>query len=91
MRRHRRDPQRRKSSIIPGALGEPAFFSDSSPRLWGTGPVASIPAWAKPDHPWEVIWAAYARSGLFERRRILMDGSARYLAKGSVKDSEDLR
>ena len=46
------------------------------------------------DHPWEVIEAAlahvvrnrveaaYARSDLFERRRILMDDWARYLAQG---------
>ena len=52
------------------------------------------------DHPQEVIEAAlahvvrnrveapYARSDLFERRRILMDDWARYLAQGLAKDSE---
>ena len=52
------------------------------------------------DHPREVIEAAlahvvrnrveaaYARSDLFERRRILMDDWARYLAQGLAKDSE---
>ena len=32
-----------------------------------------IPEWLKTDHPREVIEAAYARSDLFERRRVLMD------------------
>ena len=52
------------------------------------------------DHPREVIEAAlahvvrnrveaaYARSDLFERRRILMDDWARYLAQGSGEDRE---
>ena len=52
------------------------------------------------DHPREVIEAAlahvvrnrveaaYARSDLFERRRILMDDWARYLAQGKGKDSK---
>ena len=52
------------------------------------------------DHPREVIEAAlahvvrnrveaaYARSDLFERRRVLMDDWARYLARGMAKDSE---
>ena len=52
------------------------------------------------DHPREVIEAAlahvvrnrveaaYARSDLFERRRILMNDWARYLAQGLAKDSE---
>ena len=52
------------------------------------------------DHPREVIEAAlahvvqnkveaaYARSDLFERRRILMDDWARYLAQGTGEDSE---
>ena len=52
------------------------------------------------DHPREVIEAAlahvvrnrveaaYARSDLFERRRVLMDDWARYLAQGTAKDSE---
>ena len=52
------------------------------------------------DHPREVIEAAlahavrnrveaaYARSDLFERRRVLMDDWARYLAQGLAKDSE---
>ena len=55
-----------------------------------------IPEWLKTDHPREVIEAAlahvvrnrveaaYARSDLFERRRILMDDWARYLAQGSI-------
>ena len=52
------------------------------------------------DHPREVIEAAlahvvrnrveaaYARSDLFERRRVLMDDWARYLAQGTATDSE---
>ena len=54
------------------------------------------------DHPREVIEAAlahvvrnrveaaYARSDLFERRRVLMDDWARYLAQGSGEDLEPL-
>ena len=53
--------------------------------------MASIPEWLKTDHPREVIEAvlahvvrnrveaAYARSDLFERRRLLMDDWAAYL------------
>ena len=53
-----------------------------------------IPEWLKTDHPREVIEAAlahvvrnrveaaYARSDLFNRRRVLMDDWARYLAQG---------
>ena len=42
---------------------------------------SSFRDWAvqKTDHPREVIEAAYARSDLFERRRLLMDDWARYL------------
>ena len=79
--RHRLDPQRRKSLIIslPCRMG--------SARPSGTGQVGT-------DHPREVIEAAlahvvrnrveaaYARSDLFERRRVLMDDWARYLARG---------
>ena len=57
---------------------------------------SSFPNWAakETDHPREVIEvalahvvcnrieAAYARSDLFERRRVLMDDWARYLAQG---------
>ena len=32
------------------------------------------------------VEAAYARSDLFERRRILMDDWAAYLAQGTAKD-----
>ena len=54
------------------------------------------------DHPREVIEAAlahvvrnrveaaYARSDLFERRRVLMDDWVRYLAQGSGEDPEPL-
>ena len=54
------------------------------------------------DHPREVIEAtlahvvqsrveaAYARSDLFERRRILMNDWSRYLAQGSGEDPEPL-
>ncbi len=54
------------------------------------------------DHPREVIEAdlahvvrnrveaAYARSDLFERRRMLMDDWARYLAEGAGEDLEPL-
>ena len=34
------------------------------------------------------VEAAYARSDLFERRRILMNDWARYLAQGMGEDSE---
>ena len=34
------------------------------------------------------VEAAYARSDLFERRRVLMDDWARYLAQGKSKDSK---
>ena len=34
------------------------------------------------------VEAAYARSDLFERRRILMDNWATYLAQGMANDSE---
>ena len=56
--------------------------------------MTSIPEWLKTDHPREVIEAAlahvvrnrveaaYARSDLFERRGVLMDDWARYLAQG---------
>ena len=55
------------------------------------------------DHPREVVEAAlahvvrnkveaaYARSDLFERRRILMDDWARYLARGTATDWEPSR
>ena len=36
------------------------------------------------------VEAAYARSDLFERRRVVMDDWARYLAQGSREDSEPL-
>ena len=35
--------------------------------------------------------AAYARSDLFERRRLLMDDWSRYLAQGTTKDSKPTR
>ena len=56
--------------------------------------MTGISEWLKTDHPREVIEAAlahvvgnrveaaYARSDLFERRRVLMDDWARYLAQG---------
>ena len=65
-RRHRRDPETRKSSIVPGALGGPVSCPNSSPREPGTGPCVSISEWLKTDHRWEVIEAACARSDLFE-------------------------
>ena len=37
---------------------------------------------------WNRVEAAHARSDLFERRRILMDDWARYLAQGSEEDQE---
>ena len=62
---------------------------------------SSFRDWAaeETDHPREVIEAAlahvvqnrveaaYARSDLFERRRILMDDWSRYLAQGTATDS----
>ena len=57
--------------------------------------VTNIPEWLKTDQSREVIEtplahvvgnrveAAYSRSDLFERRRVLMDDWARYLAQGS--------
>ena len=56
--------------------------------------MTTIPEWLKTDHSREVIEAAlahvvrnrveaaYARSDLFDRRRVLMDDWARYLAQG---------
>ena len=66
---------------------------------------SSFRDWAaeETDHPREVVEAAMAhmvrnkveaacaRSDLFERRRILMDEWARYLAEGTAKDSESSR
>ena len=64
--------------------------------------MTSIPEWLKTDHPREVIEAplahvvrnrveaAYARSDLFDRRRVVMDDWARYLARGSGEDREPL-
>ena len=63
---------------------------------------SSFRDWAgeETDHPREVIEAAlahvvrnrveaaYARSDLFERRRLLMDDWSRYLAQGAGKDAE---
>ena len=63
---------------------------------------SSFRDWAgeETDHPREVIEAAlahvvrnrveaaYARSDLFERRRVLMDDWARYLARGSGEDRD---
>ena len=65
---------------------------------------SSFRDWAaeETDHPREVIEAAlahvvrnrveaaYARSDLFERRRVLMEDWARYLAQGSEEDREPL-
>ena len=62
--------------------------------------MTSIPEWLKTDHPREVIEAAlahvvrnrveaaYARSDLFERRRVLLDDWARYLARGTGENPE---
>ena len=66
---------------------------------------SSFRDWAaeETDHPREVVEAAlahvvenkveeaYARSDLFERRRILMEDWADYLAEGTEKDSEPSR
>ena len=66
---------------------------------------SSFRDWAaeETDHPREVVEvalahvvrnkveAAYARSDLFERRRILMDDWARYLARGTATDWEPSR
>ena len=102
MRRHLLDPQRRKSSTFPRSLGEPGSCSDSSPRLRGTGSRDCQGGLLGTDHPREVIEAAlahgvrnrveaaYARSDLFERRRILMEDWARYLAQGTGEDLEPL-
>ena len=87
IRRHLLDPQRRKSSINPRPC------RTGSGRRSGTGR-------PKTDHPREVIEAApahvvrrrveaaYARSALFERRRVLMNDWACYLAEGSGEDRE---
>ena len=64
------------------------FLAPIHPRVWGESTVTSIPEWLKTDHPREVIEAAYARSDLFERRRILMDDWARYLAQATRDDSK---
>ena len=51
---------------------------------------SSFRDWAaeETNHPREVIEAAYARSDLFGRRRILMKDWARCLAQGRSKDSD---
>ena len=65
--------------------------------------MTSIPEWLKTDHPREVIEAALAQmvgnrveaanapSDLFERRRVLVDDWARYLAQGSATDARSRR
>ena len=80
-------PQRRKSSII----SRPCRTVSTRPS--GTGQ-------KRTDHPREVIEAAlahvvrsrveaaYARSDLFERRRVLMDDRAGYLDQGSGEEPE---
>ena len=64
--------------------------------------VPKLPVSLGTDHPREVIEAAlahvvrnrveaaYARSDLFERRRVLMDDRAGYLAQGTGEDPEPL-
>ena len=64
--------------------------------------MTSIPEWLKTDRPREVseaaqahmvrnrVEAAYARSYLFERRRVLMGAWAGYLAQESGEDREPL-
>ena len=44
--------------------------------------MTTVPEWLKTDHPRKGIEAAYARSDLFDRKRVLMDDWARYLASG---------
>ncbi len=73
------------------------------PASAGNRTVTRIPAWMKTDQPREVIEgplahvvqnkveAAYARSDLFERRRLLMEDWARYVARGTAKDAEPSR
>ena len=62
--------------------------------------MTTIPEWLRTDHPREVIEAAlahvvrnrveaaFARSDLFDRRRVLMDDWERYLAQGTRDDSK---
>ena len=81
-------------------IGWACFLLRFIPASAGNRTVTSIPEWLKTDHPREVIEAAlahvvrnrveaaYARSDLFERRRVLMDDWARYLAQGKGKDSK---
>ncbi len=78
IQRHLLDPQRRKSLIV----SVPCRMGSARPSRTGRG---------RTDHPREVIEAAlahvvrnrveaaYARSDLFERRRVLMEDWAEYL------------
>ena len=70
------------------------------PASAGNRTVTNIPEWLKTDHPREVIEAvlahvvgnrveaAYARSDVFDRMRVLMDDRARYLVQGTRDDSK---
>ena len=72
------------------------------PCRTGSAPASGTGQPSETDHPREVIEAAlahvvrnrveaaYARSDLFERRRILMEDWARYLAQGPGEDPEPL-
>ena len=81
-----------------------ACFASTGSRAVPHGFRSTFRDWAaeETNHPREVIEAAlahvvqnrveaaYARSDLFERRRVLMDEWARYLARGTGEDSEPL-
>ena len=88
------------ASCWPGILR--LFLLRFIPASAGNRTVTGIPEWLKTDHPREVIEAALAHgvrnrvkaanahSDLFERRRVLMDEWARYLAQRSGEDPEPL-
>ena len=75
-------PKKGRASVHPSdpfpSGGGTARFQVQLPGLGGRGDESSR----------EVIEAAYARSDLFERRRILMGDWSRYLAQGTAKDSK---
>ena len=79
----------------PSAELSTAGITPEIRQLPGTRPVphgfrSSFRDWAaeETNHTREVIEAAYARSDLFERRRILMDDRASNQAQGAAKDSK---
>ena len=67
-----------------------ALFEKQLRRLLRKHKIAAVPHGFRSSFQ-NKVEAAYARSDLFERWRILMDDWARYLAQGPVKNSESSR